>query len=61
MVLEGWGRFDGKSRLWRDEAGERGGGSVFADPLSGASAPDPPFPRSPAALALTTTSTSIHP
>lgn len=28
-----------------------GGSSVFADPLSGASAPDPPFPpRSPAAL-----------
>lgn len=24
MVLRGWGRFDGKSRLWRDEAGERG-------------------------------------
>jgi len=42
----GLGRFDGKSRLWRDEAGrqEKGGGSVFADPLSGASAPDSPFP-----------------
>lgn len=24
MVLRGWGKFDGKSRLWRDEAGERG-------------------------------------
>lgn len=44
----------GEGSMGRAGCGEmrqaKGGGGVFADPLSGASTPDPPFPRSPAAL-----------
>lgn len=51
----GWYYGVGEGSMGRAGCGEmrqeKGGGSVFADPLSGASAPDPPFPRSPAALA----------
>lgn len=44
----GWRYGVGKGSMGRAGCGEmrqeKGGGSVFADPLSGASAPDPPFP-----------------
>lgn len=44
----GWRYGVGKGSMGRAGCGEmrqeKGGSSVFADPLSGASAPDPPFP-----------------
>ncbi|KYN21620.1 hypothetical protein ALC57_05996 [Trachymyrmex cornetzi] len=59
----GLGRFDGKSRLWRDEADRRKGVAACLQILYRVL--QPPirrFPRSPAALALTTTSTLyLHP
>lgn len=63
----GWGRFDGKSRLWRDEAGETGGGrgGVAACLQILYRALQPPIRRFPVhqqlSRALTTTSSSIHP
>lgn len=52
----GWGRFDGKSRLWRDEAGERGWRRVCRSSI-GRFSPRSPFTSSSRAL----TTTSSHP
>lgn len=43
MVLRGWEGSMGRAGCGEMRQ-EKGGGSVFADPLSGASAPNPPFP-----------------
>lgn len=52
----------GCGEMRQEKRGEGGGGgNVFADPLSGASAPDPPFPRSPAALSRAHHHLQLHP